>query len=278
MIEVFDRVTNTPGRVKLTPVEGQANTWDMVRADNPSHPGTPINRALFLSISNDIEAMRQQLDDKIFELTQRVRVGDLTEGTEFGLYENGVLVPFIKIASSYMDVNAPLVIRKNCVVSAPLVDPGETYYDGCRTDRWLNTTYLAQLDAATQSVIKNTNVETSTYSGLGAITRKIFLPSLYEYYMTSNTGISIENNLIYYFSSPAKRVAMLNGSPVNHWTRSIDRYRDTAAYVTTSGEHEIVSSSLVSAGVRPMFMLPADFEVTVGIPKTANTVATAEAI
>ena len=39
-----DRVPLYPGRVKLTPVSGQENTYDMVRADQPSQEGTPINK------------------------------------------------------------------------------------------------------------------------------------------------------------------------------------------------------------------------------------------
>lgn len=43
-----DRVPLYPGRVKMTPVAGQANTFDMVRADDPTQAGTPLNKATFL--------------------------------------------------------------------------------------------------------------------------------------------------------------------------------------------------------------------------------------
>ena len=39
-----DRVPLYPGRVRLTPVAGQENTYDMVRADQPSQAGTPLNK------------------------------------------------------------------------------------------------------------------------------------------------------------------------------------------------------------------------------------------
>lgn len=39
-----DRVPLYPGRVKLTPVSGQENTYDMVRADEPTQEGTPLNK------------------------------------------------------------------------------------------------------------------------------------------------------------------------------------------------------------------------------------------
>ena len=46
MIEVKDRIPTYPGRVRMTPVPGQADTYDMVRADEPIEPGTPINKVL----------------------------------------------------------------------------------------------------------------------------------------------------------------------------------------------------------------------------------------
>lgn len=43
-----DRVSIYPGRVKLTPVSGRADTYDMERADSPTQEGTPLNKASFL--------------------------------------------------------------------------------------------------------------------------------------------------------------------------------------------------------------------------------------
>lgn len=43
-----DRVPVYPGRVTLTPVSGQANTYDMVRADQPTQEGTPLNKNTLL--------------------------------------------------------------------------------------------------------------------------------------------------------------------------------------------------------------------------------------
>jgi len=45
--EVVDRIPTYPGRVKLIPVSGQADTYDLIRADQPIEEGTPINKALF---------------------------------------------------------------------------------------------------------------------------------------------------------------------------------------------------------------------------------------
>ena len=43
-----DRVPLYPGRVTLIPVAGQENTFDMVRADQPTQEGTPLNKATLL--------------------------------------------------------------------------------------------------------------------------------------------------------------------------------------------------------------------------------------
>lgn len=57
---VVDRVPRYPGRVRLNPVSGQPNVYDMTRADQPSAAGTPINKAL--------------LDQKAYTLTNNATV------------------------------------------------------------------------------------------------------------------------------------------------------------------------------------------------------------
>lgn len=59
-IEVKDRVATYPGRVKMIPVSGLANTYDMERDDSPLEEGTPIDKALF--------------DNKAYTLTEDVTV------------------------------------------------------------------------------------------------------------------------------------------------------------------------------------------------------------
>ena len=44
-VKWVDRVATHPGRVKLTPVQGQTNIYDMERADQPTVAGTPVNAA-----------------------------------------------------------------------------------------------------------------------------------------------------------------------------------------------------------------------------------------
>ena len=47
---IKNRVPTYPGRVKLLPVEGQAGIYTMTRADEPTEPGTAVNKALLDAI------------------------------------------------------------------------------------------------------------------------------------------------------------------------------------------------------------------------------------
>ncbi len=274
MIEVIDRIPLHPGRVRLIPVAGQANTYDMVRADEPIEPGTPINRALFQSFIDDMSAIRQQVDDKLFEISNRVRVGDLIDGTVFGLYENGVLVPFIKVSSNYPATGRILAVRQNCITKDVLMNEGEQYYENCKTDRWLSNEYISMLDTITQAVISTVSVIVVGPNGLRSLTRKAFLLSSYEYQLTDY--VVLEGSSIPYFSNANRRIATLDGTPVAHWTRSLGT--NQAAYITVSGGSAVDNFTTFVAGIRPALTLPIDFEVTVGIPSTENVMATAEVI
>lgn len=67
-IPVTDRMPTNPGRVKMTPVSGQANIYTMERWDSPTDPGTPINKALF--------------DNKAYTLTENATVYVSTSGSD----------------------------------------------------------------------------------------------------------------------------------------------------------------------------------------------------
>ena len=60
MINVVDRVPTYPNRIKITKSDGTSEyvTWE--RADEPVVEGTPINKALFDSIANDVGLMENK--------------------------------------------------------------------------------------------------------------------------------------------------------------------------------------------------------------------------
>lgn len=100
-----DRVPKYPGRVKLTPVSGTENTYDMVRADEPEEVGTPINKQTLLT-DETAELLGLDPDDnptpndafREFAISSAAKAGDLTETTRTDLGDrwllcNGDIVP-----------------------------------------------------------------------------------------------------------------------------------------------------------------------------------------
>ena len=276
MIEVIDRVPTYPGRVTLTPVAGTTNTYDMVRADEPIEEGTPINRALFKSLSDELSAMLQQINDRLFEMTQRVRIGDLTPGTVISLYENGVLVPFIVLDNGYPQSGRVLVLRQNCVTLDTIKNSGESNYENSKIDVWLNNEYVSMLGPATQGALDTAKITIFT-SAQKQIERKVFLLSLSDYSL-SLQGMNGFSTALTLFSTNDRRIATLNGTPVNHWTRSPNSTSSLFAYISADGTASSGDPASFLAGIRPALTLPIDFEVTAYVPSTENVMATAEVI
>lgn len=72
-----DRVSLYPGRVTLTPVAGQANTYDMVRADQPTQEGTPLSKANLLSdtVAASYGEGTEAVPNDIFNILSRFHAG-----------------------------------------------------------------------------------------------------------------------------------------------------------------------------------------------------------
>ena len=83
-----DRISTYPGRVKLVPVQGHENTYDMTRADDPSQPGTPLNKATFLK---DATAALYGLNA---DAVPDDVLADIAPKLLYGGVESRVMVPF----------------------------------------------------------------------------------------------------------------------------------------------------------------------------------------
>lgn len=74
-----DRIPKYPGRVRLTPVQGQTDTFDLVRADEPLEPGTPLNKANLLTDATatalEITSVEPTVDEALYGLLQKSRLG-----------------------------------------------------------------------------------------------------------------------------------------------------------------------------------------------------------
>lgn len=112
-----DRVPTYPGRVKLTPVSGQENTYDMERADEPAVIGDALNKANLLP--DDVAATlgltqeNPQVKDAFLALLKATGNGSITlrayavDGSPYaGIKINGLP---IDDSLSYTDENGLLI-------------------------------------------------------------------------------------------------------------------------------------------------------------------------
>ena len=139
---------------------------------------------------------------------------------------------------------------------------------------------MSVLDAATQSMIAEIEVDLSANSNANTyLMRKAFLLSGRELGLAQVFGLPNNGYEINYFTADSARaIARFNGTPVAYWTRSASTYDDSGSFVTVSGVSSGADTTTELLGIRPAFTLPAEYEVTVGNPNTANTMATAEVI
>lgn len=70
-----NRQPTYPGRVKMTPVKGLENIYDMERADEPTEAGTPLNKETLLRDQTEIElfgdAANRTVDDAFYYIAIR---------------------------------------------------------------------------------------------------------------------------------------------------------------------------------------------------------------
>lgn len=283
MIEVIDRVPTKPGRVKLIPVPGMENVYDMVRFDEPTTPGTPINKALFDSIGADISLLHQNVANIINEHASLAEIGSLPAGAEFGIYENGILVPYIKVSGDYGGTGRSAVIRKHLYKMDFLSNNTQrTKYANSYTDAWLNNEFLSPLDSRVRDAIEPVPVPCTIGNGSNAsetIERKVFIPSLAEMGAAGASGYMTEGTAFPYFNSSERRIALFNGKAEYYWTRSPNvSYSGYMGGVTSVGNIAMNSPWETQWGIRPVFTLPHNFEVNMGGVNTGNTMAAAEVI
>ena len=80
-----DRVVEHPGRVIMTPVQGEANTYDMSRAEgNVTTEGTPFNAETFNGIADDII---EEADDNIITANELQTIATALGVTPEKLYD-----------------------------------------------------------------------------------------------------------------------------------------------------------------------------------------------
>ena len=100
MNEVVDRVPSQPGRYKMTMPDGSTQYVTLERADEPTVVGTPLNKALFDSIRDDLD----ELNSKTITALNSVGItsaftADPSEWLSGGIY--GFVLSKVQITSDF---------------------------------------------------------------------------------------------------------------------------------------------------------------------------------
>lgn len=206
-----DRIPKYPGRVKLNPVPGQANTFDLVRADEPTEPGTPLNKASLLSDSTAtaLGLGANATPDEAF----RNIADKLTWGEE--AFVHGTPPP-VGTVVSYYNGNA------NVVAPAGLI-PEFTGYFGNETERECS---IEEVDANTYLYCNSKAIKLIKIEGY----RATVLSTIPAKHKILNAIIKISSNKFAYMEQAGQ-----NSSSVNFMV-----------FIINNNVLEVLKSSLVN--------------------------------
>ena len=292
-----DRVPLYPGRVKMTPVAGQANTFDMVRADDPTQAGTPINKATLLkdataalfgktnaAVPDDILSLlsKSALAQVVPKYTKHtVSFANLAVGDTIQFSVDGVLKQFLVVhkglPSSIYDnsCNGTWLLMKDIYENHAWNGSNINKYESSYINDYLNNTFLNLLDSNIKDAVKQVKIPYRKNGGSGGTTQqganglpcKIFLLSAPEVHYEYSSIDSGEGAALSYFAScvtngaDPKRIATLNGSPHDWWLRSPSTQNTNMAWsVNPNGNCSAPYVSSTVYGVRPAFILPSDYD------------------
>ena len=290
-----DRIPLYPGRVKLNPVSGQANTFDLTRADQPTQEGTPLNKASLLkdttaalfgktnaAVPDDIlsllsKSMMAQITGKYTKTT----IGALTVGSTITLNVSGVPREFIvvhqgKPSSLYDDsCGGTWLLMKDIYENRVWQSGNINKYESSDINTYLNSTFLNLFDSIIKDSIKQVKIPYrqgggsggTDQSGANGLPVKIFLLSGYEVGWTTsdNSYLPVDGAKLDYFTASSggdsKRIANFNGSASYWFLRSPYTPRTDIVWgVGYDGVHN-TDAPRNSKGIRPALILPSTFEV-----------------
>ena len=291
-----DRVPLYPGRVKMTPVAGQANTYDMVRADDPTQAGTPLNKATLLkdttaalfglgtdAVPDDVlnklsKGVLAQPAGKYTKHTisfSHLAVGDTVQLSVDGASKE-FLVVHKGLPSSLYDnsCNGIWLLMKDIYESREWNSSNSNKYKLSTINSYLNSAFLSLLNSDIQEAIKQVKIPYlegngntgHVNSGGNGMSVKVFLLSGYEVgFTTSYTSyLPADGAKLDYFVAESggdpKRIAYLDGSAATWWLRSPGTSDALSAYDVRSDGGPYMRNPSKSSGIRPAFILPADYQ------------------
>lgn len=293
-----DRVPLYPGRVTLTPVSGQANTFDLTRADQPTQEGTPLNKASLLkdataalfgktnaAVPDDILSLlsKSTLAQTAGKYTRHVGTNaDRLVGSTMTLNVDGKPYEFIvvqqgKPSSMYDDsCSGTWLLMKDIYEKRQWHSSDVNKYETSDVDTWLNNDFVGLFDDSVQQLIKqvkipyrqNGGTNGTDRSGANGLSRKAFLLGGYEVGFTTsdNLYLPVDGAKLAYFESGTgtsannKRIAKLSGSAVEWCLRSPYTYDTRYAWFVTSDGGCSYNITSSSRGVLPCIIFSSDAE------------------
>ena len=217
---------------------------------------------------------------------ETIQARDIAVGSSVYLNENGNYVEYIVVNqgipsnSSLYDssCNGCWLLRKDIHSDMTWWQTGGVIYSGSDINTWLNGEFFNTLGSAEQSVIKQVKIpyvenysSGAIASGADGLSTKAFILSLREVGWPSSTVNKVpdDGEKLDYFeegtgtSANNKRIANLNGSAHDYWTRSTYIYSTGVWRITKLGD-KASSSADYNYGVRPALILPfnAEFDKT----------------
>lgn len=292
-----DRVSLYPGRVTLTPVSGQENTYDMVRADQPTQDGTPLNKASLLKdttaalygLGTDavpdevLEKLSKSVLTKVNEKYTKVTkaLSEYAIGDTVSLNVDGVPTDFLVVhhglPSELYDesCDGTWLLMKGVYGNREWNSSLNNSYGDSTVHTYLNGDFLGLFDDGVQGQIKTvkipyvngTGLYGSIASGSSGLSTQIFLLSGYEVgFTTSDGNFPVDGGKLDYFESgdasgSAARTKRIVDS-IYWWLRSpIAASATESSQVTTVGSCigiECTSKSGSYGYIRPAFIMPSD--------------------
>ena len=293
-----DRASLYPGRVKLTPVSGHENTYDMVRADEPTQEGDPLSKATFLkdatalaygltaaAVPDDVLNVLSKalMTKKVPYLTKHtVTLADAAQNDVVYIKEGDALVPYIVVYQGNPDTaiydascTGTWLMRKELWYK--IGSSVKTHnFVGSEEETLLNGTFWESLPAVVQAKVKEVKIpytvsdtsagKTTKYLGQNGHALKVFLPAYNEIY---NSTISYDGAYLGGFNDNLARIAKYGTAAYPYATRTAlyDSNADgkgTCRYIVDSDGAIDITPSYSGSDVylRPMMILDDTLELT----------------
>lgn len=188
-------------------------------------------------------------------------LSSLTEGSLVSVLEDGKLVPFYVAKHNYeADLNGEgrtLLVRKDIHSKQYWHTTNTNTYAGSFIDTWLNGDYKALLSNTVQGNMALTSFDYSAgnTTAVTTLSRGLFLLSLAEVGLSASDANQEGEKLPI---GDALKIAYLDGTATNQWSRTPANKNTQYAYVISSAGAISGGNPTSAQGIRPCFTLPAD--------------------